>query len=144
MITVNRGSSLRYSAERRKQSRASSRIVKVAVRDLLRPYGYLVIALSVVLKIRRTLTGKEVNRLLADTHARYKLAAERAASEVAGRDRERRLLARVSAPDGPYRCAENGSEPTGANRELFGIAARTFAAERPRAGRFRRYHLRRM
>src|SRR6516164_53890 len=41
------------------------------------PYGYLVIALSVVLKIRRTLTGQEVKRVIADTHARFELAAER-------------------------------------------------------------------
>ena len=41
------------------------------------PYEYLVIALSVVLKIRRTLTGQGVKRVIADTHARFELAAER-------------------------------------------------------------------
>jgi hypothetical protein len=58
-----------------------------AARDLLAPYWYVLIALSVVLKIKRTLTGDEVIRVVADTVARFELAAEQA--------RRRRWLERV-------------------------------------------------
>ena len=44
--------------------------------DLLRPYAFILIALSTVLKIRRTLTGKEIDDLIANTCAGFELAAE--------------------------------------------------------------------
>jgi hypothetical protein len=46
--------------------------------DLLRPYGYLLIVLSTVLRIRRTLNGEAIDNIIADTVARFELAAERA------------------------------------------------------------------
>jgi hypothetical protein len=44
--------------------------------DLLYPHGPVIIALSVVLKIRRTLTGQEIDDLIANTCAGLELAAE--------------------------------------------------------------------
>jgi hypothetical protein len=44
--------------------------------DLLRPYGHVIIALSVVLKIRRTLTGAEIDDVIATLLAGFELAAE--------------------------------------------------------------------
>lgn len=49
----------------------------VAARDLLYPYGDVVIALSVVLRIARTLDSAEIDRLITDVQARKALAAER-------------------------------------------------------------------
>lgn len=46
-------------------------------RDLLYPHGPVIIALSVVLKIRRTLTGDEIDGVIATTVAGLQLAAER-------------------------------------------------------------------
>jgi hypothetical protein len=46
--------------------------------DLLRPYGYVLIALSTVLRIRRTLTGEEIDNVIATTVAGFELAAEQA------------------------------------------------------------------
>jgi hypothetical protein len=46
--------------------------------DLLYPHGPVIIALSVALKIRRTLTGKEIDDVIVDTRASLELAAERA------------------------------------------------------------------
>jgi hypothetical protein len=48
----------------------------VAARDLLMPYGDLVIVLSVVLRIRRTLTGAEIDDIIADVQARKALMIE--------------------------------------------------------------------
>jgi hypothetical protein len=44
--------------------------------DLLRPYGYLIIALSVVLRIRRTLTGTKIDDVSTTALASFELAAE--------------------------------------------------------------------
>jgi hypothetical protein len=44
--------------------------------DLLRPYGHFVIALSVVLKINRTLTGAEIDDVITTVLAGLDLAAE--------------------------------------------------------------------
>jgi hypothetical protein len=44
--------------------------------DLLRPYGHVVIALSVVLKIRRTLTGAEIDDVITTVLAGFEMAAE--------------------------------------------------------------------
>jgi hypothetical protein len=49
----------------------------VAARDLLLPYGDVVIALSTVLRIRRTLDGPSIDDLISDLQARKALAAER-------------------------------------------------------------------
>jgi hypothetical protein len=44
--------------------------------DLLRLYGHVIIALSVVLKIRRTLTGSEIDDVVATVLADFELALE--------------------------------------------------------------------
>jgi hypothetical protein len=44
--------------------------------DLLRPYGHVIIALSVVLKIRRTLTGEEIDDVIATVLSGFELALE--------------------------------------------------------------------
>jgi hypothetical protein len=44
--------------------------------DLLRPYGHVIIALSVVLKIRRTLTGAEIDDVIKTIVAGFEVAAE--------------------------------------------------------------------
>jgi hypothetical protein len=41
--------------------------------DLLRPYGHVIIALSVVLKIRRTLTGSEIDDVITTVLAGFDL-----------------------------------------------------------------------
>jgi hypothetical protein len=45
--------------------------------DLLPPHGPIIMALSIVLKIRRTLTGAEIDDVIATTVAGLQLAAER-------------------------------------------------------------------
>lgn len=45
--------------------------------DLLRPHGPIIMALSIVLKIRRTLTGVEIDSVIAKMVAGLQLAAER-------------------------------------------------------------------
>jgi hypothetical protein len=52
------------------------KLCEVMADDLLRPYVFILIALSTVLKIRRTLTGKEIDDLIANTCAGFELAAE--------------------------------------------------------------------
>ncbi|TYO67191.1 hypothetical protein FXV83_07710 [Bradyrhizobium hipponense] len=49
----------------------------VAARDLLMPYGDVVMVLSIVLRIRRTLDGAEIDRIIWDVETRKALAAER-------------------------------------------------------------------
>ena len=49
----------------------------VAARDLLMPYGDVVMALSVVLRIKRTLDGAEIDELISDMQTRKAQAAER-------------------------------------------------------------------
>jgi hypothetical protein len=46
--------------------------------DLLRPYAPVIMSLSIVLRIRRTLTGAEIDNVIATTLARFELAAEQA------------------------------------------------------------------
>ena len=48
----------------------------VVARDLLLPYGDVVMALSIVLRIKRTLDGVEIDDLISDLQARKALAAE--------------------------------------------------------------------
>jgi hypothetical protein len=45
--------------------------------DLLRPYGDLLIALSTVLRIKRTLDGVEIDDLISGMQARKATAVER-------------------------------------------------------------------
>jgi hypothetical protein len=48
----------------------------VAARDLLLPYGDVVIVLSTVLRIKRTLDGTEIEKLISDVEARKAVAVE--------------------------------------------------------------------
>lgn len=48
----------------------------VAARDLLMPYGDVVIALSLVLRIKRTLDGAEIDKIIWDVETRKALAIE--------------------------------------------------------------------
>jgi hypothetical protein len=54
------------------------RLCETMADDLLRPYGYVLIALSTVLRIRRTLSGEEIDSVIATTVAGFELAAEQA------------------------------------------------------------------
>jgi hypothetical protein len=49
----------------------------VAARDLLMPYSDLLIVLSTELRIKRTLTGEEIDDMIANICAGFELAAER-------------------------------------------------------------------
>jgi hypothetical protein len=42
----------------------------VAARDLLLPYGDVVMTLSIVLRIKRTLDGQEIDKIISDPQAR--------------------------------------------------------------------------
>jgi hypothetical protein len=48
----------------------------VAARDLLMPYGDVVIALSTVLRIKRTLNGREIDQIIMDMETRKAMAIE--------------------------------------------------------------------
>jgi hypothetical protein len=48
----------------------------IAARDLLMPYGDVVIALSVVLRIKRTMNGAEIDELISDVQTRKARAVE--------------------------------------------------------------------
>jgi hypothetical protein len=48
----------------------------VAARDLLLPYGDVVMTLSIVLRIKRTLDAAEIDKIIADVQARKALAVE--------------------------------------------------------------------
>ncbi|MCK1605450.1 hypothetical protein IVB02_29645 [Bradyrhizobium sp. 166] len=48
----------------------------VAARDLLMPYGDVVIALSTVLRTKRTLNGREIDKIIWDVETRKALAIE--------------------------------------------------------------------
>jgi hypothetical protein len=48
----------------------------VAARDLLMPYGDVVMALSIVLRIKRTMNGAEIDELISDVQARKARAIE--------------------------------------------------------------------
>jgi hypothetical protein len=50
----------------------------VAARDLLLPYVDVVIALSTVLRVRRVLSGVEIDELISELQVRKAVAAERA------------------------------------------------------------------
>jgi hypothetical protein len=49
----------------------------VAARDLLLPYGDVMMTLSIVLRIKRTLDGPELDKIISDVQARKGLAIER-------------------------------------------------------------------
>jgi hypothetical protein len=49
----------------------------VAARDLLLPYGDVVMTLSIVLRIKRTLDGAEIDKIISDVQALKALAVER-------------------------------------------------------------------
>ena len=48
----------------------------VAARDLLMPFGDVVMALPIVLRIKRTLNGVEIDELISDVQARKARAIE--------------------------------------------------------------------
>jgi hypothetical protein len=48
----------------------------VAARDLLLPYGDVVMTLSIVLRIKRTLASDEIDKIIADVQARKAQAIE--------------------------------------------------------------------
>ncbi|MGY4496955.1 hypothetical protein ACVWYH_000882 [Bradyrhizobium sp. GM24.11] len=48
----------------------------IAARDLLMPYGEVVMVLSVVLRIKRTLDGVEIDKIIWDVETRKALAIE--------------------------------------------------------------------
>jgi hypothetical protein len=50
----------------------------VAARDLLLPYGDVVMTLSIVLRIKRTLDGAEIDKIISDLQARKAIADEQA------------------------------------------------------------------
>ena len=52
------------------------RLCETMAEDLLRPYGDLLIALSTVLRIKRTLDGAEIDEIILDVEARKALAME--------------------------------------------------------------------
>jgi hypothetical protein len=49
----------------------------IAARDLLLPYGDVVMTLSIVLRIKRTLDSDEIDKIISDVQARKGLAIER-------------------------------------------------------------------
>jgi hypothetical protein len=49
----------------------------VAARDLLLPYGDVLMTLSIVLRIKRTLDSDEIDKIISDVQARKALAVER-------------------------------------------------------------------
>ncbi|CCE00661.1 hypothetical protein [Bradyrhizobium sp. STM 3809] len=49
---------------------------RLAARDMLMPYGDVVMALSVVLRIKRTLSGAEIDKIISDVQARMALVSE--------------------------------------------------------------------
>jgi plasmid stabilization system protein ParE len=67
------------------------RLCETMADDLLRPYGYVLIALSTVLRIRRTLSGEEIDAIIATTVAGFEPA-----SEQARRRRWQRVLERAA------------------------------------------------
>lgn len=49
---------------------------EIAARDLLMPYGDILMAVSIVLRIKRTLDGAEIDKIIWDVETRKALAAE--------------------------------------------------------------------
>jgi hypothetical protein len=72
---------MRYASLVCRSPEAADRFIRLCetmADDLLRPYGYVLIALSTVLRIRRTLSGEEIDSVIATTVAGFELAAEQA------------------------------------------------------------------
>lgn len=63
------------SARAKKLSRRSSRTA-MSPRDLLMPYGDVVMVLSIVLRIKRSLDGTEIDEIIRDVETRKALAVE--------------------------------------------------------------------
>ena len=73
----------------------------LAARDLLLPYGDVVISLSVLLRIKRTLNGAEIDTLISDLQARKAMAAEhRRRADW----RRREASASTFQPESDWRC----------------------------------------
>jgi hypothetical protein len=54
------------------------RLCETMAEDLLRPYDYVLVALSTVLRTQRTLSGEKIDNVIATTVAGFELAAEQA------------------------------------------------------------------
>jgi len=73
--------SIKYASLVCRSPEAAERFIRLCetmADDLLRPYGYVLIALSTVLRIRRTLSGEEIDDVIATTVAGFELASEQA------------------------------------------------------------------
>jgi hypothetical protein len=66
----------------------------VAARDLLLPYGDVMMTLSIVLRIARTLDGAEIDKIISDVQAR-----KRSAIEHVRRKRWQRVIENAAAFD---------------------------------------------
>jgi hypothetical protein len=78
----------------------------VAARDLLLPYGDVVIALSTVLRIKRTMNAVEIDSLISDLEARKAIAVEHRR-----RDDWRRRELSANRFSAEYRHADNSPLP---------------------------------
>jgi hypothetical protein len=54
------------------------RLCETMAEDLLRPYDYVLVALSTVLRTQRTLSGEKIDNVIATTVAGFESAAEQA------------------------------------------------------------------
>lgn len=70
---------VKYASLVCRSSEAAERFIRLCetmADDLLRPYGDVVMALSIVLRIKRTLDGAEIDQIILDVEARKALATE--------------------------------------------------------------------
>ncbi|GIQ77097.1 hypothetical protein [Bradyrhizobium sp. RD5-C2] len=85
----------------------------LAARDLLMPYGDVVMALSVVLRIKRTLDGAEIDQTIRGVEARKALAVEhrRRADWHKCELAASRFRAECKYPDGAIAASSHGQVP---------------------------------
>jgi hypothetical protein len=72
--------SVKYAAMVTNSPEAGLKFIALAEQmadDLLRPYGHVLIVLSTALKIRRTMTGEEIDAVISDVVGRFELFAQR-------------------------------------------------------------------
>jgi hypothetical protein len=73
--------SVKYAAMVTKSPEAGLKFIALAEQmadDLLRPYWQVLIVLSTVLKIRRTMSGEEIDAVISDVVGRFELRAQQA------------------------------------------------------------------
>jgi hypothetical protein len=71
---------VKYASLVTRSPEAGLRFIKLCetmAADLLRPWFFVLMALATVLRIKRTLTGAEIDALIANTCAGFELASER-------------------------------------------------------------------